>query len=44
MDFSFEWDPRKAGVSFEEVIAVFGDPLWHGSSTTRIIRRANHAS
>lgn len=34
MAFSFEWDPRKAaanrrkhGVSFEEAIAVFGDPL-----------------
>jgi uncharacterized DUF497 family protein len=34
MDLSFEWDPRKAaansrknGVSFEEAIAVFGDPL-----------------
>ena len=34
MAFSFEWDPRKAaanrrkhGVSFEEAIPVFGDPL-----------------
>jgi hypothetical protein len=34
MEFSFEWDPRKAaanqrkhGVAFEEAIPVFGDPL-----------------
>ena len=34
MDFSFEWDPRKAvgnrrkhGVAFEEAIPVFGAPL-----------------
>ena len=34
MELSFEWDPRKAaanqrkhGVSFEEAIRVFGDPL-----------------
>ena len=34
MDLSFEWDPKKAsanrrkhGVSFEEAILVFGDPL-----------------
>jgi uncharacterized DUF497 family protein len=34
MDFSFEWEPRKAlgnrrkhGVAFEEAIPVFGDPL-----------------
>lgn len=34
MDLSFEWDPRKAaenrrkhGVSFEEALPVFGDPL-----------------
>jgi hypothetical protein len=34
MDVSFEWDPRKAaknrqkhGVSFEEAVPVFGDPL-----------------
>ena len=34
MDLSFEWDPRKAaenrqkhGVSFEEAMSVFGDPL-----------------
>ena len=34
MDLSFEWDPRKAsankrkhGVSFEQAIRVFGDPL-----------------
>lgn len=34
MDLSFEWDPRKAaynvrkhGVSFEEAVQVFGDPL-----------------
>ena len=34
MDLSFEWDPKKAvanrrkhGVSFEEAIPVFGDPL-----------------
>ena len=34
MDLSFEWDPRKAaanrrkhGVSFEQAIPVFGDPL-----------------
>ena len=34
MDLSFEWDPRKAsankrkhGVSFEQAIQVFGDPL-----------------
>jgi len=34
MDVSFEWDPRKAtrnrqkhGVSFEDAVSVFGDPL-----------------
>ena len=34
MDLSFEWDSRKAaenrqkhGVSFEEAVSVFGDPL-----------------
>ena len=34
MDLSFEWDPQKAaanrrkhGVSFEQAIPVFGDPL-----------------
>lgn len=34
MGYSFEWDPRKAaanlkkhGVSFEEAVTVFGDPL-----------------
>lgn len=34
MDLSFEWDPKKAtenrrkhGVSFEEALPVFGDPL-----------------
>ena len=34
MDLSFEWDPRKESanrrkhrVSFEEAVAVFGDPL-----------------
>jgi len=34
MEFSFEWDPRKAaanqrkhGIAFEEAIPVFGDPL-----------------
>ena len=34
MELSFEWDPRKAaanhrkhGVSFEQAIPVFGDPL-----------------
>ena len=34
MELSFEWDPRKAatsrekhGISFEEAIGVFGDPL-----------------
>jgi uncharacterized protein len=34
MDLSFEWDPRKAaanrrkhGVSFEQAIPAFGDPL-----------------
>jgi len=34
MDLSFEWDPRKAatnvrkhGVSFQEAVRVFGDPL-----------------
>ena len=34
MEYNFEWDPRKAesnfkehGVSFEEAITAFGDPL-----------------
>ncbi len=34
MEYNFEWDPRKAaanlkkhGVSFEEAITTFGDPL-----------------
>ena len=34
MGYNFEWDPRKAaanlkthGVSFEEAVTVFGDPL-----------------
>ena len=34
MELSFEWDPKKAatnrekhGISFEEAIGVFGDPL-----------------
>lgn len=45
MDLSFEWDPRKAasnvrkhGVSFEEAVQVFGDPL------ARIFDDPDHSS
>lgn len=45
MDLSFEWDPRKAasnvrkhGVSFQEAVRVFGDPL------ARIFDDPDHAS
>ena len=45
MDLSFEWDPRKAasnlrkhGVSFEEAVRVFGDPL------ARIFDDPDHSS
>jgi len=45
MDLSFEWDPRKAasnvrkhGVSFQEAVQVFGDPL------ARIFDDPDHSS
>lgn len=51
MSFGFEWDPRKAvakerkhGVSFEEALTVFDDPLarifvdqWHSEAEFREI-------